>query len=172
MYLIYQNPLSLLLFNHDFSSKDILFVFNAQHNCVDAGCTVSGQHAVIQERAETSNYVSHIDHKSLQSYIINSHSLHTPHLLWQALPQSARSTIEVVALLLLEAKHVKLAQSLHESQKTKQENTTKKRQEKTKEVLAQATELAAAMEREQDNADDIEEDPSVESAQRRWQQNN
>jgi hypothetical protein len=68
--------------------KDILFPFNAQHDCIRSACRVTDTEFVYQERRKTTISKFVIVHDSDPVYVINMHSLHNPHLLRQALPRS------------------------------------------------------------------------------------
>ena len=127
-----------------------MFSFNVQHDCVNAGCTDSGMHQLIQERAETSITNSHIEHKNLESHIINLHSLHNPHLLRQALPRSVWAPLHVIESADREARHAVIAERLHSTQSEKRAKTKEKRAAKTKELLEKATRIAETMLGEED----------------------
>lgn len=128
-----------------------MFSFNVQHDCVNAGCTDSGIHQLIQERAETSITNSHIEHRDLESHIINLHSLHNPHLLREALPRSVWAPQHVIDPADQEARHAVIAEQLHSTQSEKRAKTKEKRAAKTKELLEKATKIAESMLGEEDS---------------------
>ncbi|KAJ3744278.1 hypothetical protein DFH05DRAFT_1616439 [Lentinula detonsa] len=69
-------------------AQDILFDFNAQHDCVFAGCTVGeSDNVIVQERIRTSQCKKCIVHAEETRYIINMHALHNAHLIREALPR-------------------------------------------------------------------------------------
>ncbi|KAJ7808637.1 hypothetical protein B0H14DRAFT_2180932, partial [Mycena olivaceomarginata] len=62
--------------------KDIKFGFNVHHKCSSGTCKVSGKKSVLQERIQTTLETTFIEHDSLiTQFIINTASLHNPHLL-------------------------------------------------------------------------------------------
>lgn len=68
---------------------DILFIFNAQHDCVHAGCSiVTGSAHIYQERIETAILKNTLVHKDDNRYIINPHALHNAHMIREILPRS------------------------------------------------------------------------------------
>ncbi|KAI0082998.1 hypothetical protein BDY19DRAFT_901079, partial [Irpex rosettiformis] len=72
------------------AAEDVLFKFNAQHDCLHAGCQVSGQRAQVQERIETSrtsSYVEHAHNAQTDRFIVNMHAFHNAHLIRQAIPR-------------------------------------------------------------------------------------
>ena len=118
-----------------------MFSFNVQHDCINAGCMDSGLHQVIQERAETNIMSSHIEHKDLELHIINLHSLHNPHLLWEALPRSVWAPLHIINAAEHEERHKEIAGQLHASQTEKQAKTKEKWAAKAKELLEKATKV-------------------------------
>ncbi|KAJ7196272.1 hypothetical protein GGX14DRAFT_403477 [Mycena pura] len=67
--------------------ENIKFSFNAQHDCSGGTCKASGKRPVLQERCTTQLEESFIEHDPLVPfYIINTASLHNPHLLRRTLP--------------------------------------------------------------------------------------
>ncbi|TFK34493.1 hypothetical protein BDQ12DRAFT_763286 [Crucibulum laeve] len=76
-------------------AKDILFIFNAQHDCVTAGCKISesAEHEH-QERLETTISRKSVIHSPLDRYILNMHSLHNAHLVREVLPRSLTAPVQ------------------------------------------------------------------------------
>lgn len=66
--------------------KDILFHFNAQHDCREAKCPIVKQ-AVKQGRKEVARQQDTITHKGDNRHIINMHALHNAHLIRETLPR-------------------------------------------------------------------------------------
>ncbi|KAI0079426.1 hypothetical protein K474DRAFT_1617769 [Panus rudis PR-1116 ss-1] len=66
---------------------DILFVFNAQHDCRTSKCSASGKQPIREERHLTERYRNVIEHRELERYFINMHALHNADLLRKALPR-------------------------------------------------------------------------------------
>ncbi|KAJ7753511.1 hypothetical protein B0H16DRAFT_1272308, partial [Mycena metata] len=68
-------------------AENIKFSFNVQHDCSGGTCKASGKRPVRQERGTTNLEESFIEHDPLVTfYIINTASLHNPHLLRRTLP--------------------------------------------------------------------------------------
>ena len=69
--------------------SDILFIFNAQHDCVPSNCGIVAKLAnVCQERIETQVSKDTFVHKNDDRYILNLHALHNADLVREALPRS------------------------------------------------------------------------------------
>ncbi|KAF8147442.1 hypothetical protein K438DRAFT_1441286, partial [Mycena galopus ATCC 62051] len=65
----------------------IRFGFNVQHDCSAGTCNASGERPVHQERQRTKLQESFIQHDPLiTQFIINTTSLHNPHLIRRVLP--------------------------------------------------------------------------------------
>ncbi|KAJ7165453.1 hypothetical protein C8R43DRAFT_878421 [Mycena crocata] len=66
---------------------DIKFSFNVQHDCSGGTCKATGRRPVLQDRRATQLEESYIVHDPLVStFIINTASLHNPHLIRRTLP--------------------------------------------------------------------------------------
>ncbi|KAJ7917332.1 hypothetical protein B0H13DRAFT_2443031 [Mycena leptocephala] len=66
---------------------NIQFGFNVQHDCSSGTCKPSGKRSVVQERQETQLQESFVEHDPLiNQFLINSGSLHNPHLIRRVLP--------------------------------------------------------------------------------------
>jgi hypothetical protein len=65
----------------------VLFEYNVQHDCHQAGCIASGTQAVVQERVESRVMETFIEHKPLDSFMINMHTFHNAHLIRFILPR-------------------------------------------------------------------------------------
>ncbi|KAI0072764.1 hypothetical protein K474DRAFT_1604488 [Panus rudis PR-1116 ss-1] len=68
--------------------SDLMFIFNAQHDCKSAACTVDGMGQVRQERILTSRVCATVKHGPLEQYFINMHGLHNAQLIRSTLPRS------------------------------------------------------------------------------------
>lgn len=66
--------------------KDVLFHFNAQHDCFEARCPIVKE-AIRQGREETARQQDTITHESDSCHIINMHALHNAHLIRETLPR-------------------------------------------------------------------------------------
>ncbi|THU75815.1 hypothetical protein K435DRAFT_706355, partial [Dendrothele bispora CBS 962.96] len=70
------------------SGSDILFDFNAQHDCVSTGCQIGVSDTyVMQERMQTTKHKACIVHVNDGRYLLNMHALHNAHLIREALPR-------------------------------------------------------------------------------------
>ncbi|KAH9837659.1 uncharacterized protein C8Q71DRAFT_706460, partial [Rhodofomes roseus] len=67
--------------------KDVLYIFNAQHDCCTAGCSATTTTPVIQEGRETKRTRNVWTHAKTERYILNMHALHNAALLRQTLPR-------------------------------------------------------------------------------------
>ncbi|KAJ7693871.1 hypothetical protein B0H17DRAFT_1132256 [Mycena rosella] len=110
-----------------FPAKDILFKFNAQHDCFTAKCEASGVRLRMQERVESDKTENYIVHKSLDRFLINSHAFHNAHLLRATLPRDLLAPIPLFPDR--RAKHDELADQLREQLTSRKARAaTKKRQ--------------------------------------------
>ncbi|KAI0701827.1 hypothetical protein BC835DRAFT_1223341, partial [Cytidiella melzeri] len=66
---------------------DVQFMFNVQHDCPRAQCSSTGTRTVIQERTDSGQTESHIEHRALDEYIVNLHALHNAHLIRRVIPR-------------------------------------------------------------------------------------
>ncbi|KAJ7819753.1 hypothetical protein B0H14DRAFT_2282891, partial [Mycena olivaceomarginata] len=66
---------------------EVWFAFHVQHNCSSGTCKPTGKRPTLQERQETQLEESFIEHNAQVSrFIVNTASLHNPHLLRWVLP--------------------------------------------------------------------------------------
>ncbi|KAH9949935.1 hypothetical protein B0H21DRAFT_803620 [Amylocystis lapponica] len=68
--------------------KDVLFIFNAQHDCRTAGCLPTDIENVVQERQTTTRTRSAVAHAPAQRFILNMHALHNAALIRETLPRA------------------------------------------------------------------------------------
>ncbi|KAI0682833.1 hypothetical protein BC835DRAFT_1524436 [Cytidiella melzeri] len=66
--------------------QKIAFIFNAQHNCLTAECTI-GDQSVRQERRITGLTQKVVKHGVMQRYFVNMHALHNAALIQNTLPR-------------------------------------------------------------------------------------
>ncbi|KAJ6602335.1 hypothetical protein B0H10DRAFT_2167291 [Mycena sp. CBHHK59/15] len=142
--------------------ENILFFFNAQHDCYGLKCpAVTGTENVVQERNLTGRTQTAIN---TDIYIVNMHALHNAHLLRETLMRSL--TAPIPYLLDHEAKHEELAALLRVSGPAKRAAAAKKSKE-TREKKKQAKTTAAkgareAEEEESEGPDDMDEMDAIE----------
>ncbi|KIK52226.1 hypothetical protein GYMLUDRAFT_77906 [Collybiopsis luxurians FD-317 M1] len=77
------------------STKDILFLFNAQHDCQFAKCEVPGVHQRKQEHEDSDVQDAFIEHKPVDVYIINLHAFYNAHLIRELLPRTLTQPIPI-----------------------------------------------------------------------------
>ncbi|THU95803.1 hypothetical protein K435DRAFT_819604 [Dendrothele bispora CBS 962.96] len=66
----------------DMPVLDVLFDFNAQHDCVSGTCPIiETNQQVVQERLQTAMRQKGILHRDNQRYLLNTHALHNAHLI-------------------------------------------------------------------------------------------
>jgi hypothetical protein len=61
--------------------QDILFDFNAQHDCYTAKCSATGQRALKQERIDSGRIEEFVEHRPVGRFVINTHAFHNAHRL-------------------------------------------------------------------------------------------
>ncbi|KAH9927850.1 hypothetical protein B0H21DRAFT_678671, partial [Amylocystis lapponica] len=96
---------------------DVLFIVNAQHNCIDGHCQASGKRYRMQERVESEVIQPFIEHTNNTHYILNMHMLHNAALLRKAIPRHLSQPIPY--LQNRRAEHDKMAAALRGTQNTK-----------------------------------------------------
>ena len=115
--------------------QDIEFDFNAQHDCLFAGCGPTGKRPCVQERIESSEVTeSFVEHCDVPRWIINMHSLHNGHLLRRCLPQDLILPIPVIDPAKREEEHRKVATAQRPKQDAKRAEANKKRAAKRQKV--------------------------------------
>ncbi|KAL6299568.1 hypothetical protein BKA93DRAFT_742110 [Sparassis latifolia] len=123
--------------------KNILFIFNAQHDCGRGKCAiVESSEPVLQERQKTNKKQKHVKHTSDDRFLLNMHALHNASLIRQSLPRHL--TAPVPYLRDRRAKHDELAASLRITGPAKRAETMAKTQA-TKEKNKQAKQSTAGV---------------------------
>ncbi|PPQ69579.1 hypothetical protein CVT24_001379, partial [Panaeolus cyanescens] len=123
------------------NANDILFEYNAQHNCLKAKCTTSGRRNVVLERVEVSQTEVCIEHQAVDEYLINTHALHNAHLLRDCLPHNLVAPIPFRQDR--RSYHDEIAARLRGTQLDKREAAANKRAEKA--AAAAAATLPASI---------------------------
>ncbi|KIJ94946.1 hypothetical protein K443DRAFT_639947 [Laccaria amethystina LaAM-08-1] len=108
---------------------DIGFLYNVQHDCPLAKCTASGKQPLVQEQVESGLFKTYIEHRSIESFVINTHAFHNAHRLRAALDRSLVVPIPLYQLEDRKAQHAKIAQSLRATQKAKREARASQKKE-------------------------------------------
>ncbi|KAJ7221530.1 hypothetical protein GGX14DRAFT_559018 [Mycena pura] len=119
--------------------KDILFSFNAQHDCSTAQCSATATRRIEQERVETDLMESVIEHRQPDIFIINTSAFHNFHLLRLSLPRHSTRPVPSTPENAREALHFQHAAKLRAE-------TTRKRRDRVEEAQRKAQEAAAARE--------------------------
>ncbi|KAJ7362677.1 hypothetical protein DFH08DRAFT_910804 [Mycena albidolilacea] len=133
---------------------DILFIFNAQHDCNGSKCrSVAGGENIIQERHITDRTQTVIQHAETDSYFINLHALHNAHLLRDTLPRNL--TAPVPYFKDHQQKREEFAALVRVSGPAKRAATAKKSKE-TREKKKQAKASRERDEEETEDSDDVE----------------
>lgn len=109
--------------------QDIGFLYNVQHDCPLAKCTASGKQPLVQERVESGLFKTYIEHRSVESFVINTHAFHNAHRLRAALDRSLVVPIPLYQFEDRKAQHAKIAQSLRATQKAKREARASQKKE-------------------------------------------
>ncbi|KAH9929132.1 hypothetical protein B0H21DRAFT_781150 [Amylocystis lapponica] len=90
--------------------KDVLFIFNAQHDCRTAGCLSTVVEPIVQERRTTARTRSAVAHAPAQRYYLNMHALHNAAFIRETLPRALTEPKPYVQDRL--AKHQEIAAGL------------------------------------------------------------
>ncbi|KAI8995712.1 hypothetical protein BD414DRAFT_513439 [Trametes punicea] len=108
----YFNIASHLLLDSELrcNPSDIIFSFNAQHDCRKAQCKDHVDVAIVQERRHTGVMRKALVHKPEQRYLINMHALHNAARIRDILPRELTRPIPYVADRI--AKHQEIAAAL------------------------------------------------------------
>ncbi|PSR72987.1 hypothetical protein PHLCEN_2v11153, partial [Hermanssonia centrifuga] len=75
------------IFFREEGQKNVLFVFNAQHDCRHCGCKLTGEIRIIQEREETRRTQKNLEHAPVERYLVNMHALHNAAAMREILPR-------------------------------------------------------------------------------------
>ncbi|KAG7087903.1 hypothetical protein E1B28_011950 [Marasmius oreades] len=113
-------------------TEDISFLQNMQHDCRSVGCEATGVRKRMNERKETEQTQSFIEHKEEGRYLINLHSFHNAHLIRHVLPRELCTTEPLFPNCL--EKHLEIASKLQGSLAKKKEATRQRRAEKKREA--------------------------------------
>ena len=123
--------------------KAVLFEYNVQHDCFQAGCMAPGKQAVVQEHVESGVMETYIEHKPLDVFLINTHAFHNAHLIRAILPRDLTVLIPYALAADWRSHYDEIAQKLRLAQDSKWAAAAKKAAEKRK---AEAQQSMMAME--------------------------
>ncbi|KAH9833182.1 uncharacterized protein C8Q71DRAFT_684139, partial [Rhodofomes roseus] len=96
---------------------DVLFAFNAQHDCYACKCSLATGTAPVQqerrETAQTRQVIKHVgDGPDADRYILNIHALHNAALIRQTLPRSLTAPKPYIPIQERVKKHYEMAAKL------------------------------------------------------------
>ncbi|KAJ6600531.1 hypothetical protein DFH09DRAFT_1257967 [Mycena vulgaris] len=149
--------------------KDILFVFNVQHDCVTCGCSTISV-ALLQERIVTERTELQTKHSSEQRFVLNMHGLHNAHLIRDILPRSLTEPMPYLSDRV--ASHSRFAALLRQTGPAKRAETkartqaTRARNKQTKAAMVSAQTKRQEAERNNSGSDDEEDQRDDEEDQR------
>ena len=104
------------------------FDFNVQHDCPSAGCSATGKRARRQERIVSDDLLDDaIEHRDVDQWIVNTHSLHNGHLLRLRVRPGLISPIRIVPADEREKRHHEDALGLRPGQAKKRKNRADQR---------------------------------------------
>ncbi|KAJ7703504.1 hypothetical protein B0H17DRAFT_1157088 [Mycena rosella] len=138
---------------------EVMFAFNAQHDCVTCRCSTAAV-PVIQERIVTNRTELQTKHSSEQIFIVNMHGLHNAHLIRDVLPCSLTEPIPYLQDRI--ASHARFAAQLRQTGPAKRAETkaktqaTRIRNKSNKAAMVSAQ--AKRQEEEEHNNGDSDED--------------
>ncbi len=153
--------------------QDVLFKFNAQHDCLYAGCEATGKKPQVQERLETSimdSYIQHRHHQLTDRFIINMHAFHNAHLLRTSLPRSVTAPLPLYPDRISKHKEFARDSGLRSTQNVKRDEQRKKRATKkaaTAAAKAVAAEPTVDLEPEEEVVQRLDTGPSSSTGKRR-----
>ncbi|KAK1235337.1 hypothetical protein PQX77_001447 [Marasmius sp. AFHP31] len=124
-------------------ATNVLFMQNMQHDCRSAGCVASGTRKRMNERQETDQVQTYIEHKEDARFLINLFSFHNSHLIRRALPRTLTAPTPLFRDRL--NKHLEIGEALYKTLVEKKEETQRKRAEtiRKRKAAEQATETEA-----------------------------
>ena len=104
------------------------FDFNVQHDCQLAGCSATGKRARRQERIISDDVLDDaIEHRDVDRWIINTHSLHNGHLLRLRVRPELISPIRMIPAEERQRRHHKVASGLRPGQEKRRKDVADKR---------------------------------------------
>jgi len=147
---------------HVIQSSEILFEYNAQHDCRHSQCIGSGERPLRQERIDSRVTEAFIVHNQHERYLINTHALHNAHLVRATLPRDLTRPIAFAPNR--EPHHITTAKELRATQESKRAGKTALNTEAQK----QTTKYPAKRPRFEGDAGDNEEDEVNEAVLPLW----
>jgi len=104
------------------------FDFNVQHDCPSAGCSATGKRARRQERIVSDDILDDaIEHRDVDQWIINTHSLHNGHLLRLRIGPELISPIRIIPIDERQTRHCQVALGLRPRQEKRRKNVADQR---------------------------------------------
>ncbi|KAL6302042.1 hypothetical protein BKA93DRAFT_919240 [Sparassis latifolia] len=132
----------VLMRRDDAPCLDVLFIFNAQHDCRMTSCSPTGTQHVVQERSTTARTEAVIAHTTAERFLLNTHAIHNAALIRQTLPRSLTRPISYLDNRYM--KHREIAAGLRESGPIKRAQTAAKAADtRARKKLAQEAKVSA-----------------------------
>jgi len=104
------------------------FDFNVQHDCPSAGCSATGKRPRRQERVISDDIQDDaIEHRDVDLWIINTHSLHNGHLLRLRIHPELISPIRIIPVDERQRRHHLAASGLRPKQEKRRQDVADKR---------------------------------------------
>ena len=104
------------------------FCFNVQHDCPLAGCLATGKRARRQERIVYNDLLEDaIEHKDIDKWVVNTHSLHNGHLLRLRVGPELISPTHTIPPDVRQQRHHETASVLRPGQEKKRKNVSDQR---------------------------------------------
>jgi len=97
--------------------QHVQFLFNTQHDCSTVS-TDSKRAPRQQERLDLDETEPAIEHQLLETYVVNTHSLHDAHLLRRVLPRDLTAPVSFIDPNQRQAEHAKLVAKWRETPKS------------------------------------------------------
>ena len=108
--------------------QNVEFDFNVQHDCGFAGCSATGKRPRRQERIISDDVLDDaIEHRDVDQWIINAHSLHNGHLLRLRVRPELISPVRMIPAEERQKRHHEAASGLRPKQDKKRKNIADKR---------------------------------------------
>ncbi|KAF9780464.1 hypothetical protein BJ322DRAFT_1128850 [Thelephora terrestris] len=108
--------------------EDLEFNFNVQHDCPSAGCSATGKRARRQERIVCDDILDDaIEHRDIDQWVINTHSLHNGHLLRLRVRRELISPVRLIPADERQQRHRERASTLRPGQEKRRKKAADER---------------------------------------------
>ena len=120
------------------------FDFNVQHDCLTASCSATGKRARRQERIVCDDTLDNaIEHRDVDQWVINTHSLHNGHLLRLRVRPELISPLRLIPADERQERHRKVASRLRPGQEKWRKKVADQRAATKAEAMAVDSKLEA-----------------------------